>query len=67
MSRRALQMLLGRNMAQARQALLKTLEDRIEVAPIERDGRRGVRLTGRASVTELLTGEALPRMMVSPA
>ncbi len=58
--------LLTRNTAQARQALRKLLEDRIAVEPVEQDGKRGVRFTGKGTFGGLLTGEAAPLMVVPP-
>jgi len=58
--------LLERNTTQARQALRKILQDRVDVVPFEKDGRRGVRFTAKCSFGRILAGEALPLMVVPP-
>jgi hypothetical protein len=49
--------LLGRHTPQARQMLRKLLDHKIVVEPIEKDGRRGFRLSGHLNIGRLLRRE----------
>ena len=61
--------LLARRKPQGRQMLRKVLSSKIELTPVEENGRRGYRFTAQGTFEKLLSGavlEALPRTVVAP-
>ena len=61
--------LLAQHTPQARQMLRKLLNGKLEMTPVEIDGRRGYRFTGTGTYERLLSGEALEtiaRTVVAP-
>ena len=58
---------LSRQTPQARQMLRKLLDGKIAVEPINVDGRRGFRLSGRLNVGRLLRAEVLRAIEAVPA